>query len=162
MATIQELIAQVRDDEIVLPEFQRGYVWSRDQVRKLARALYRKHPTGHLLVWKTNKPSGVRGSKISGDGHTLLLLDGQQRLTSLYVLFVGKPPAFYEGEQLFFNLYFNVQTEEFRFWQKSLMTGDPHWISVHEFFKSGLNDLLERLDQMPDADRLVVLTEIRQ
>lgn len=160
MSTIQELIAHVRNDEILLPEFQRGYVWNRDQVRKLARALYRKHPTGHLLVWKTKKPSGVRGGEAKADNHSLLLLDGQQRLTSLYVLFVGKPPPFYEGESLFFNLYFNVQTEEFRFWQKSLMGADPHWINVHDFFKAGLNSLLERLDHMTDSEKAVVQTNL--
>jgi hypothetical protein len=146
--TIQEIIGQIRDSEILLPEFQRGYVWNRDKVRAFARALYRKHPTGHLLVWKTHQPSAVRGNAAASDGQTVLLLDGQQRLTSLFVLFYGKPPPFFEGESLFFDLYFNVQTEEFRFWQKSLMAGSLAWISVHDFFKETLNGLLERLPKM--------------
>src|SRR5438270_225066 len=152
MPTIQELIAQVRTGEIVLPEFQRGYVWNRDQVRKFISALYRRHPTGHLLIWKTLKPSGIRGGTASAEGHTQLLLDGQQRLTSLFVLTEGKAPPFYEGEHLFFDLYFNVQTEEFRFWQKSLMDGNPQWISVHQFLTEGLNALLERLEKLADDD----------
>lgn len=156
MPTVQELIAQVGTGEIVLPEFQRGYVWNRDQVRKFVNSLYRKHPTGHLLIWKTQKPSGIRGGTPKAGGHTQLLLDGQQRLTSLFVLVKGKPPPFYEGEHLFFDLYFNVQTEEFRFWQKSLMEGNPQWISVHEFLKEGLNTLLERLDKMPDVEKQLV------
>lgn len=97
MPTIQELIAQVRTGEIVLPEFQRGYVWNRDQVRKFVTALYRRHPTGHLLIWKTQKPSGIRGEAARAEGHTQLLIDGQQRLTSLFVLTERKPPSFYEG-----------------------------------------------------------------
>jgi hypothetical protein len=156
MPTIQELIAQVRTGEIVLPEFQRGYVWNRNQVRKFVSALYRRHPTGHLLIWKTVKPSGIRGGMASTEGHTQLLLDGQQRLTSLFVLMEGKPPPFYEGEHLFFDLYFNVQTEEFRFWQKSLMDGNPQWVSVHDFLKEGLNALLERLDNMDEVQKHLV------
>jgi hypothetical protein len=156
MPTIQDLIAQVRTGEIVLPEFQRGYVWKRDQVRKFVGALYRRHPTGHLLIWKTLKPSGIRGGTASTEGHTQLLLDGQQRLTSLFVLMEGKPPPFYEGEHLFFDLYFNVQSEEFRFWQKSLMEGNPQWVSVHDFLKEGLNVLLDRLDKMPDVEKQLV------
>ena len=156
MPTIKELIAQVSTGEIVLPEFQRGYVWKRDQVRKFVSSLYWRHPTGHLLIWKTLKPSGIRGGSASTEGHTQLLLDGQQRLTSLYVLMVGKPPPFYEGEHLFFDLYFNVQTEEFRFWQKSLMEGNPQWVSVHDFLKEGLNDLLDRLDKMSDVEKQLV------
>ncbi len=154
--SIQDIISQIRRGEILLPEFQRGYVWRRDQVRGLAQSLYRKHPTGHLLIWSTYKPSAVRGGEASANGHSLLLLDGQQRLTTLYVLFEGKAPPFYEGESLFFDLYFNVQTEEFRFWQKSLMDKNPAWISVHEFLSEGLSGLLERLDQLDEEHRDVI------
>ena len=154
--SIQELLNQIGRDEILLPEFQRGYVWNKDQVRGLVRSLYRKHPTGHLLVWSTYKPSRVRGGTAAGDGHSLMLLDGQQRLTTLYVLFRGKAPRFYEGEELFFDLYFNVQTGEFRFWQKTLMEKNPAWIGVHEFLRETLNGLLERLPGL-DAERQAVL-----
>src|SRR5215207_8874929 len=143
--TVHDLITQVRNGEIQLPEFQRGYIWRSDQVRGLVRSLYRGHPTGHLLIWKTYKPSEVRGASAPTDGYSLLLLDGQQRLTSLYVLYEGKAPPFYEGEKLFFNLFFNLQTEEFRFWQKSIMEGNPAWISVHEYFKKGLNQFIKEL-----------------
>ena len=155
--SIQDLLNQIGRDEILLPEFQRGYVWNKDQVRGLVRSLYRKHPTGHLLVWRTYKPSLARGGGAgAGDGHSLMLLDGQQRLTTLYVLFRGKAPAFYEGEELFFDLYFNVQTEEFRFWQKTQMEKNPAWIGVHEFLSESLAGLLERLPGL-DAERQQVL-----
>lgn len=148
--TIAELLNQIRRKEILLPEFQRGYVWNSDQVRGLIQSLYRKHPTGHLLIWKTYKPSPVRGGTAAKEGHSLLLLDGQQRMTSLYVLFEGEPPPFYEGEELFFNLYFNVQTEEFRFWQKTIMEQNPAWISVHDFLRQGLASVLEGLEALPE------------
>lgn len=156
MPTIQELVAQIRADEIVLPEFQRGYVWTRDQVRKFALALYKRYPTGHLLIWKTAKPGGVRGATSKTGQYSQLLLDGQQRLTTLYVFFEGVPPPFYGGERLFFELYFNVQTEEFRFWQKTLMDGNPAWISVQSFLKEGLNKLLDRLDKMGELEKILV------
>lgn len=135
---VHELLAQIDRGEILLPEFQRGYVWRRDQVRGLVQSMYRRHPTGHLLIWKTYKPSKVRGADASEEGSSLLLLDGQQRLTSLYTLFEGKPPPFYEGESLFFDLHFNVQTQEFRFYQKSQMLNNPAWVSVHDFLGQGL------------------------
>ena len=156
--SIEELLKQVWRGEIMLPEFQRGYVWTREQVRGLVQSLYRKHPTGHLLIWRTYKPSLVRGTSTARDGHSLLLLDGQQRLTTLFVLFNGKAPPFYEGESLFFDLYFNMQTGEFRFWQNSLMGNNPAWIGLHEFLKVGLNGLLERLNQL-DEDRRGVIQD---
>lgn len=156
MATIQELIADVRLGEILLPEFQRGYVWNGDQVRGLVQSLYRKHPTGHFLTWKTSNPGRVRGGKPQQEGHSVLLLDGQQRLTSLFVLFEGKAPPFYEGESLFFNLHFNMQTEEFRFYQKTMMEGSPDWISVHAFLKEGLASYLERLPKLSAEEQTLV------
>ncbi len=158
--SIQDLLSQIRRSDILLPEFQRGYVWNRDQVRALMQSLYHKHPTGHLLVWRTYKPPKVRGGEARANGHSLLLLDGQQRLTTLYVLVEGKPPPFYEGESLFFDLHFNVQTEEFRFWQKSLMEKNPVWFSVHDFLREGLNSLLQNLDRLDDERREVVLGNV--
>jgi hypothetical protein len=139
-------------------------------VRLFVQSLYRGHPTGHFLIWKTYKPSKIRGAGVASEGHTNLLLDGQQRLTSLFVLFDGKPPPFYEGEELFFNLYFNVVTEEFRFWQKSIMEGDPSWISVHGFLKEGIQSFVKSLPSIKGEarevytdhlDRLARLDDIR-
>ncbi len=156
--SIQDLLSQIGHGEILLPEFQRGYVWNRDQVRGLMQSLYRKHPTGHLLTWRTYKPPLIRGSQLPRDGHSLLLLDGQQRLTTLYVLFRGEAPAFYEGESLFFDLHFNVQTEEFRFYQKSQMENNPAWIGVHRFLSQGLTTMLETIEQV-DEDRRVIIQQ---
>ena len=154
--SIEDLLDQIRRGEILLPEFQRGYVWTRDQVRGLMQSLYRRHPTGHLLIWRTYKPSPVRGGEAMRDGHSLLLLDGQQRLTTLYVLFKGQAPKFYEGESLFFDLYFNVQTEEFRFWQKTRMENNPTWFSVHEILSETLGRMLAQLETL-DPDRKAVI-----
>ena len=158
--SIQDLLNQISRDEILLPEFQRGYVWNRDQVRGLMQSLYRKHPTGHLLIWRTYKPSLVRGGETARDGHSLLLLDGQQRLTTLYVLFRGKAPRFYEGESLFFDLHFNMQTQEFRFWQKSQMENNPAWIGVHEFLDETLNGLLARRKSLDEERQAIVMDNL--
>ena len=154
--SIQNLLDEIGHGEILLPEFQRGYVWKRDQVRALMQSLYLKHPTGHLLTWRTHKPSLVRGAKSSGNGHSILLLDGQQRLTTLYVLFKGQAPLFYEGESLYFDLHFNMQTEEFRFYQKSRMANDPTWIGVHEFLGEGLTNTLEKIEHLDESRRTII------
>ena len=158
--SIQNLLDEIGHGEILLPEFQRGYVWNRDQVRGLMQSLYLKHPTGHLLTWRTYQPSLVRGAQSAGNGHSVLLLDGQQRLTTLYVLFEGKAPLFYEGESLFFDLHFNVQTEEFRFYQKSRMENNPVWISVHEVLRDGLTTMLERIDELDEDRRAIILQNL--
>lgn len=158
--SVQALLDQIEKNEILLPEFQRGYVWTRDQVRGLVQSLYRQHPSGHLLIWSTYKPAMARGEGVTGDGRSLLLLDGQQRLTTLYVLFRGSAPRFYEGESLFFDLHFNMQTAEFRFWSKLLMAKNPAWISVHDFLRQGLSTLLGNLDQYSEDQRALIQSNL--
>lgn len=48
---ISTILDHIDNGHMALPEFQRGYVWNRDQVRGLFDSLYRRHPVGGLLVW---------------------------------------------------------------------------------------------------------------
>src|SRR5436309_5177172 len=82
---ITTILSQIDLGSMALPEFQRGYVWNRDQVRDLMLSLYRKYPVGSLLVWATRTESAeARGEGPLAPGVVKLLLDGQQRITSLY------------------------------------------------------------------------------
>jgi hypothetical protein len=111
-------LIKIDSGTVLLPEFQRGYVWNRDQVRGLMRSLYLGYPVGSLLVWETEAdPGSVRGQAGSSVGVRLLLLDGQQRVTSLYGIARGKPPAFFDGNaDSFKGLRFNVEDEVFEFY----------------------------------------------
>ena len=159
---IQELLNQIDRKEILLPEFQRGYVWNGDQVRDFMHSLYRDHPTGHILIWNTYKPMPARGAAAERNGRSLMLLDGQQRLTTLYVLFRGKAPDFYEGKKFFPNLYFNMETEKFRFHQKPLMAKDPAWINVHEFLSETLDGLLDRMKRLKTNHQAIIQTNLKK
>ena len=92
VSTIPDLIDS---GYMALPKFQRGYVWKRDQVRGLMDSLYRRHPVGSLLVWATAaEGASHRGEHELAPGVVRLLLDGQQRITSLYGIIRGAPPTF--------------------------------------------------------------------
>lgn len=92
---VSTILDHIDSGHMALPEFQRGYVWNRDQVRGLMASLYRKHPIGSLLVWVTESESAMhRGDGPLAQGVVKLLLDGQQRMTSLYGIIRGKPPNF--------------------------------------------------------------------
>src|SRR6185437_5214681 len=81
---------------MALPEFQRGYVWNRDQVRSLMFSLYKRYPVGSLMVWLTKtEGASVRGDGQLSPGSVKLLLDGQQRMTTLYGIIKGQPPRFF-------------------------------------------------------------------
>lgn len=94
--SIKDLVAKITCGELVLPEMQRRYVWTGTRVRNLLDSLYRGYPSGTILVWEINQGDAptraldIEQSK-SPLNARLLLLDGQQRLTSLTALFTGEP-----------------------------------------------------------------------
>lgn len=150
MTRLSTLLDEIDSGVVLLPEFQRGYVWNRDQVRGLMRSLYRGYPVGGLLVWETTSEDiNVRGATPSS-GARQLLLDGQQRVTSMYGVVRGAPPPFFEGDKTAFTgLYFNVESESFEFYAPTKMAGDPTWVNVTELFSKGVTKYLRAF---PDAD----------
>ncbi len=114
---INTILDHIDNGHMALPEFQRGYVWNRDQVRGLFDSLYKRHPVGGLLVWATeSKSAAARGNGHLAVGVVKLLLDGQQRMTSLYGVVRGKAPTFFDGNDSAFNgLRFNLEEEIFEF-----------------------------------------------
>jgi hypothetical protein len=147
MTQLQALLNQIDSKSMLLPEFQRGYVWNRDQVRGLLRSLYLDYPVGSLLVWETEAmPGEIRGED-EVSGNRTLLLDGQQRLTSLYGIVRGHAPEFFEGDaNAFLGLRFNVEDETFEFYMPAKMKGDPRWVDVTKLFKEGLNPFIEQFN----------------
>ena len=136
---ILTILDHIDSGHMALPEFQRGYVWNRDQVRGLFDSLYRRHPVGGLLVWATEaKTAAHRGDGPLAAGIVKLLLDGQQRMTSLYGVVRGEAPKFFDGNaQAFSGLRFHLGTETFAFYQPVKMQDDPLWIDVTGLMKTG-------------------------
>jgi hypothetical protein len=85
---ISALIEDIDQSKIGLPELQRPFVWPNVNVRNLFDSLYRGFPAGFLLFWDTGAELGLK--KIGGKGENavpkLAIVDGQQRLTSLYAV----------------------------------------------------------------------------
>lgn len=152
---ISTILDHIDTGHMALPEFQRGYVWSRDQVRGLFDSLYRRHPVGGLLVWATQAQSAAhRGDSPLAAGIVKLLLDGQQRITSLYGIVRGRPPKFFDGNaRAFTGLRFHLETETFAFYQPVTMQGDPLWIDVTSLMQggtAGLGTFVARLAASPE------------
>ena len=151
---ISTILDHIDSGHMALPEFQRGYVWNRDQVRGLFDSLYRRHPVGGLLVWATEaKTAAHRGDGALAAGVVKLLLDGQQRMTSLYGVVRGRAPQFFDGNtRAFTGLRFHLETETFGFYQPVKMKGDPLWTEVTELMQkgnAGLGEFVTRLTEQP-------------
>jgi hypothetical protein len=156
---IATILDQIDLGSMALPEFQRGYVWNRDQVRGLMLSLYRKHPVGSLLVWVTKtETANARGDGTLAPGSVKLLLDGQQRITSLYGIIRGKAPQFFDGDtRAFTGLHFNLDFKDtkpdeqpFEFYAPLKMRGNPLWIDVTELMKMGAGEAIKRIVTIPE------------
>ena len=146
---ISAILNNIELEQFALPEFQRGYVWGREDVRNLFDSLYRRYPVGGFLVWTTQPdPQTVRGDTGQTGVAVKLLLDGQQRATSLYGVVRGGPPEFFQGnEKAFIDLYFNVEKETFEFYGPVKMADDPLWVSVTDLFRAELSDIVKGVAQ---------------
>src|SRR5437016_659461 len=95
---VGKLVRMIKDNELRLPQMQRRYVWPATRVRDLLDSLYRGYPSGQILVWQTALDVPERDMAVkqisSGLGGHYLLLDGQQRLTSLAAVVSGQPLQF--------------------------------------------------------------------
>lgn len=95
---ISTILDYINNGHMALPEVQRGYVWNHDQVRGLFDSLSRRHPVGGLLVWATESKSATHcGDGPLAAGVVKPLLDGQQRIASLYGVVRGRSPQFFDG-----------------------------------------------------------------
>lgn len=148
---VQTILSQIDLGALALPEFQRGYVWNREQVRRLLRSLYLRHPVGSLLVWVTKTESAdARGDGELQPGSVKLILDGQQRITTLYGIVQGKAPEFFEGNaQTFTGLHFSLEEETFEFYSAK-MKDDPLWINVTRLMQEGVGPCIQGLIDRPE------------
>jgi hypothetical protein len=85
------LIEDIKQGEVALPEIQRPFVWAASKVRDLLDSMYKGFPVGYLLFWETGIEAGARqiGVEAKQKAARLMIVDGQQRLTSLYTVMTG-------------------------------------------------------------------------
>lgn len=95
-----ELLRGIGDGKIQLPDFQRGWVWDDQHIRDLLASISLSYPIGAVMMLQTGNPMVRFGPRLV-EGVDLkpapeperLILDGQQRLTSLYQALVRRQPV---------------------------------------------------------------------
>ncbi len=143
---IEELIYSIKNNDIVIPEFQREFVWGNDRVKSLINSLMLEYPVGGILIWKTNNPPRLKGKTFSQaieNKNYQVLLDGQQRSTALYMMITGEIPPYYEEKDIVKDprsLAFNLYTKELQYWRQS-MENDETWVYVTDCMKGNISDV---------------------
>lgn len=113
---IDDLARRILSGDILLPKFQRNFVWEKHQIIKLLDSVYKNYPIGSVLLWQSrlelrseNKIADLEIDLPKPDYPVNYLLDGQQRLSTIC------GAMFWDGQdaQSFWNIVFDLRKEEF-------------------------------------------------
>lgn len=109
------LIGNIDVGHIGLPDIQRPFVWLDKKVRDLFDSMYRGYPVGYFLFWENGLVTDSRtiGTDNKQIHPSQLIVDGQQRLTSLYAVIKGVPVVRENYEKEIIRIAFNPLTEKF-------------------------------------------------
>ncbi|MCP1663308.1 MULTISPECIES: GmrSD restriction endonuclease domain-containing protein [Methanocalculus] len=154
---LNSLIKYISMGNIGLPDIQRPFVWKNTKVRDLFDSMYRGYPVGYLLFWKNaltddnqiNKAKKTIGSDPKQKTPDLVIVDGQQRLTSLYAVIKNIPVLrdTFETEQI--RIAFNPLEEKFEVTDAAILR-DKAYISDISVIWNDNTDLFEVVDNYLD------------
>ena len=159
-----DLISEIQKGQIKIPKFQRDFVWSIDKTAKLLDSILKGYPIGTFILWETNE----RLNDIKSIGNLVLppvpddikvqyVLDGQQRITSLYAAFLGASIQ-KEGEKkitnygsIFVDLEGDINNND----EQIIVSEQPETknISLKDLLNSKYSDLRERFSN-DDIDKI--------
>lgn len=142
--------------DIGLPDIQRPFVWSSAKVRDLFDSMYQGFPVGYLLFWANGSIGSTRHIGFGEKAHkapALLIVDGQQRLTSLYAVFRGKDVLDENYQKRRVEIAFNPREARFEV-PDAAIRRDPEFISdISTLWASGgsshklVKDFLKQLSE---------------
>jgi hypothetical protein len=126
--------------DIGLPDIQRPFVWSNSKVRDLFDSMYHGFPVGYLLFWENAQTNTVKQIGIGSKQHTVpsrLIVDGQQRLTSLYAVFRGRKVIDEDYKEREIEIAFRPRDGKFEVADAAIRR-DPEWIpNISELWATG-------------------------
>ena len=127
-----KILEEIDQGSLMLPQFQRNFVWKKPDIKEFIDSVYREYPVGALATWESDKLT--EGSS----RRSVYLLDGQQRLTSIYGVIRGSLPPFSSyGDNLMSGLLFHVKDRKFAYaGTKDVRDhADGLWVDVSRLFQ---------------------------
>lgn len=150
-ATVEELVTMIERGELRLPEMQRRYVWRAPRVRDLLDSLYRGYPSGAILLWETDDDITLQSMAVEQQTSAFktrrLLLDGQQRLTSLSAV-IRSTPVTVRGRKKPIDLLFNLEHPDELVVVTEVLEEDDDDDLIQDEADSTEDELLRRFNRM--------------
>ncbi|MCE0486365.1 GmrSD restriction endonuclease domain-containing protein [Ornithinimicrobium sediminis] len=156
--TVQDLVGGVASGTVRLPDIQRPFVWANAKVRDLVDSMYKGFPVGELMFWENTDESHSRtiGSEPKTQHGSMQVIDGQQRLTSLYAVVKGAPVLRDDYLPDRITIAFNPLTQ--RFEVPTAATRSAEWVQdIRDVFDSPIKArkaFLKRLAKAREVDGL--------
>lgn len=129
---VADLLNDVKNGRIGLPDLQRPFVWKDNKVRELLDSMMKGYPIGYIMLWSspvdyTNTAHIGKNEKVYKQPDDLVI-DGQQRLTALLAAMYGVPIKDKNYAERRIRISFNPLTREFAVWTQAYER-DTEWIS---------------------------------
>lgn len=138
---LSSLVEDIELGKLGLPDIQRPFVWPNKNVRNLFDSLYRGYPAGYLLFWETGADGAMRaiGTRELQRPPSLAIVDGQQRLTSLYAVLKGREVlrANFKKERI--KIAFNPLQERFDVTDASIVKDKAYIPDISDLWSPGFN-----------------------
>jgi hypothetical protein len=147
---VKQLIDDYRSGRIVIPEFQRDYVWKKNRAPWLVDSLYRGFPISSLLVWQSSEETRARRTNPRPTNAAMMnwLIDGQQRVITLARTMTGDQDL---------DVVFSPDTDKFSL-SNAATRNDPAWYRVADIWD---DELYRNLRRNLDGSRVALKREAR-
>lgn len=159
------LMSAVKMGQIGLPDIQREFIWKNTKVRDLFDSMYRGYPVGYLLLWQNELAGGHRsiGHNAKQVIPQLLVVDGQQRLTSLHAV-LNRQPVLRNYRKEYIEIAFNPLQERFEVVDAAIRRDKSFIPNISDLWdsKTDLFDVTDSYLEQLRAAREVSIKEEKQ
>lgn len=169
--TVQQLVDMTNKGTLGLPDLQRGFVWKPNQIRELLDSMRKGYPIGFIMLWAAQSNTAKGENKVIGlnqkvaFGQDYVIIDGQQRITSLYAVIHGAEVK-ENGKTI--KISYNPMTKEFAVWNATTEK-NPEWIgNISDIYinanksRTFVNNYINRLRDYKEKHNDVITEEDEQ
>ncbi|GGP02040.1 hypothetical protein GCM10010992_04830 [Cloacibacterium rupense] len=158
---LNSLIQNIDLGTIGLPDIQRPFVWKDTKVRDLFDSLYKGYPVGYFLFWENANIDGVKGigTDIKQKFANLLIVDGQQRLTSLYAVLKGQEVIRENYEKTKIIIAFNPLENKFEVPDAAIKRNPRYYQNISDLWQPNINIFKVIMDFVANLKNHIVVSD---
>jgi hypothetical protein len=155
-----DLISEIKKGKIKIPKFQRDFIWSLEKTAQLLDSILKGYPIGTFILWETEEQ--LNGIKNIGDFKLPTLeneiiqyvLDGQQRITSLFAVYLGEKIQKTDYKNIYINLEIDIDNSD----EQIIVTEKPEegeYITLYELLDSDLKKFLKLTGKSQKSEKIL-------